>query len=737
MHDEGHLRGATLRRPMNETFDVVIVGSGPAGATVAWELAQRGARCAVVEAGPWRDPDSFPLGGFEAMAELYRDMGASVVVGGALMPYVQGRMVGGSSPINGAICWRTPRDVHEAWCAADGALRDALPWDALERHTDRIEARLNVRPTDPAVAGPKNDLLARGAEALGLEHRPIRRNVQGCEGLGRCLQGCPRGHKRSVDATLLRDALQLGATVLSDTEVQAILVEGGRAVGVEALTEGGARVRLLARHAVVLAASAVQTPALLLRSGVTHGPVGHHFQCHPGVSLAGRFPQPIRMWEGATQGHEVIGLRHEGLKFEALGFGPSLLAGRLDGVGRAFSANLEQLDRWLDWGVAVRATAQGRVRLVRGRAVVQFTPSAEDVRRFRRGVRVMGEMMFAAGAEEVLPGIKGFDARVTGLDPLKRLEADGPTRPSAYKAAITHMFGTARMGSDPERSVVRPDFRHHTVAALYVADSSVFPTNLGVNPQIPIMAMAALCAARVARQVPVSPRVNGVKRPHLNGSSHRRAAPATPIAAAQLPLFPDAPAPDPERQPDPLTLADLMRMTPPQLERIMRRGHPIPREQLDDTRYLGVDLSLPPLMRRLLWHTFSKTFHRDPATDVLRGWNIRLVQLGVDAPIVPMTDRRGRPVTFGHYHVADAANERFPSGWRGADYLNYGCAGNPLYDPARFTASPLVAVNPGSAKLLLGQEVFRLGQSLLSAPLYWALQYEGPLREVIPPPNLR
>jgi choline dehydrogenase-like flavoprotein len=79
-----------------------------------------------------------------------------------------------------------------------------------------------------------------------------------------------------------------------------------------------------------------------------------------------------------------------------------------------------------------------------------------------------------------------------------QFEAEGSLTPNDYTMSMTHLFGTARMGSDPERSVVRTDFSHHTTEALYVADSSVFPGNLGVNPQIAIMALADLCAERVA-----------------------------------------------------------------------------------------------------------------------------------------------------------------------------------------------------------------------------------------------
>jgi len=311
------------------------------------------------------------------------------------------------------------------------------------------------------------------------------------------MQGCPHGYKQSVDATFLADAMARGATVLSSVEIRHIDRRGHRADGVIGRAEGGGTVRLRARRAVVLAASAVQTPVLLMRSGLRHGPVGENFQCHPGVSMAGRFREPVRMWEGATQGHEVVGLRHEGLKFEVLGFDLTVLAARLEGVGSEFARSIADMAHWLDWGVAVRAEARGRVRSVLGQTIVTYSPTARDVQQFRRGLRVMGEMMFAAGAEDVAPGVRGFAPRLSAPSALAELESNGPRRAAAYTAAITHMFGTCRMGSAPATNVVRPDFRHHAVESLYIADSSVFPTNLGVNPQIPIMALATLCARRI------------------------------------------------------------------------------------------------------------------------------------------------------------------------------------------------------------------------------------------------
>ncbi len=185
----------------------------------------------------------------------------------------------------------------------------------------------------------------------------------------------------------------------------------------------------------------------------------------------------------------------------------------------------------------------------------------------------------------------------------------------------------------------------------------------------------------------------------------------------------------------PLTLQALMTMNAAQLHRVLGRGHPLDLDALAGRQYLGVDLSMPEIGRRLLWHTFRKTFHRDPDTGLLRGWNVRMEQRGVDGPAIPMRDRSGRARTFGHYRVRGTEGLSFPKGWAGAHCLDYGAGGNPAWDLARLGMTPLVAVNAGSQDLLLGWEVFRVRGRWLPMPLYWALQAQGPLDEIAPVPR--
>lgn len=164
------------------------------------------------------------------------------------------------------------------------------------------------------------------------------------------------------------------------------------------------------------------------------------------------------------------------------------------------------------------------------------------------------------------------------------------------------------------------------------------------------------------------------------------------------------------------------------LHAIVQRGLPLDLDAIADTAYTGIDLSMPAWFHKLMWKSFRKTFHRDPRTGVIRGWNVKVQQTGWDRPPAPKLDGKGRPITFGHYEVRPAAGSRFPRGWQGGHYLDYRVAGNRFLDwPARAGYCPLVSVNEGDSELLLGWEVFHVAGTAIPLNDYWVLKREGPL----------
>ncbi|MCC6213846.1 MAG: GMC family oxidoreductase [Polyangiaceae bacterium] len=491
------------RDVVDDVADVVIVGSGAAGATAARVLVDAGLDVIVLEEGP--DPRRHALRSdmYTSMKRTWRGLGMQAAEGRAFTPVLQGRCVGGTTFVNGAIIHRMPEVVHRAWEAEHG-LAGVLPYAELERIWDTLDRELSVAPAPEEVLGENNRLLREGLHRLGVTGNEIRRNVRGCRGSAHCNQGCPTGAKQSMTVTYVPRAVAGGARVYAECEATRVMVSGARATGVVGrfASRGGARgpaMRARARRAVLLAASAIQTPLLLAASGVGRrsGLVGARLQAHPGAGVVAVFDRPVRPWFGATQGYESTHYYAERMKFEAVGMPLEFAAARFPGVGPAGMRELGEHAHTAIWGVQVRARAHGSV----GRGLfgtrVRYDMTDDDLQVLRLGIRRLCEVGFAAGAREVWPGVHGVPEAIRSLDELAPLERIPPD-PRRFHCIMAHLFGTAVMGRHASTSVVAPSFETHELAGLHVVDSSVFPTNLGVNPQHTICSIAWLAAERLA-----------------------------------------------------------------------------------------------------------------------------------------------------------------------------------------------------------------------------------------------
>ena len=202
---------------------------------------------------------------------------------------------------------------------------------------------------------------------------------------------------------------------------------------------------------------------------------------------------------GATQGAESIAFRAtDRIKFETIGMPPEAAAARVPFVGAEFSRRLAQFGNVGVWVANIRMKAEGTVDTQwDGRDRVRFTPTPEDMASVKKALTTIAHLFLDAGAREVWPGVYGAPPAITSHDQVKAIE-ESSLDPRAYSFVATHLFGASRMGPDPRTSAVGLDFATHEARALYVVDSSIFPTNLGVNPQHSIMALARMAAIRLA-----------------------------------------------------------------------------------------------------------------------------------------------------------------------------------------------------------------------------------------------
>ena len=480
--------------------DAVIVGSGPGGAAAARELTLRGMSVVLLEEGP---PKSrFARNYATAMRHHMQEGGAMVATGTGYLPIAAGRGIGGGSLINSAIAWRAPDAVLDAWTPLLG--HDRFGARAMAPVYDALWEMLGIGVNRVEVMGRNNAIVVEGAAKLGIEGGYLERATPGCVGCGVCYYGCPTQGKASVNLNLVADAVAGGARIQADCKVDVIEVEGDRAVGVRGRLQDpdtrawGGTVRVRATH-IVIAAGGVGTPRLLHHAGLAArlGPaVGEGLHLHPGSAVLGFHPEPVELWKGATQGAYFHPPDLPGVLPHSFSAPPEACLAAMEAVGPRLKEGIARMRHLCGLVVMVSDTGTGTVRAwPDGRARISYTFAEDDIRRIRAGMVWSARVLLAGGVTEIFAPVHGL-GRMDSAEEMERRLAMKDF--AAFTLYASHPMSSCRMGADPATSVVRPDGRAHTVENLWIADSSVFPTSLGVNPSITTMALAALIARGIA-----------------------------------------------------------------------------------------------------------------------------------------------------------------------------------------------------------------------------------------------
>lgn len=514
--------------------DVAIVGSGAGGGVIAARLAAAGRSVVVLEAGPFVSEPEMPRDELAAFDRLYLNHGFNVSWDASIMT-MAGAGVGGGTVVNWMTCIPVPDTIRREWAALHGI--DGFDTSEVDADLAELERELHVGPVlDPP---PKDAFVERGCAALGIDVAATRRNSDGCGNCAGCTFGCRRGAKQSGLRVHLGEAWRHGARIVADAMVTRVIVEGGRATGVEASVrvDGVERPLVVRAPQVALAAGALRSPWVLLRSGLDHGATGRHLRLHPVGVIAAFLDQEVRMWEGPLQGvrsleglqtwtaRAVSGAIHDrapatgSFVVESAPGTPGLLALVLPWEGRAgFDATMRRASRIAPLIGIVRDQGSGRVRIARsGRPRIDYLVAAEDREALRQAMLASARIAWAGGARELVAvgtppvwlhaGSRAGDDRERRFGAfLARLEGFdfGPNRGTVVSA---HQMGSVRAGADPSGypcdpwgRVRSPEARRggdRVVPGLYVGDASLFPTAIGVNPMITTM----LWARRVARTV--------------------------------------------------------------------------------------------------------------------------------------------------------------------------------------------------------------------------------------------
>jgi len=482
--------------------DVVVVGSGAGGAVTAYELARSGAKVVVLEAGPHIASSAFQEHAATALETLYEDHGNQVNTTGDL-PILQGRCVGGSTVVNGAVCFRVPDQVLQNWAENHGL--DNLSPESLAPYFERVERNLSIHQNEPHEVNYNGRLLIEGAKKVGIPAAPISRNIKDCALTGHCISGCKTDRKQSMLVTYLPWASELGARILSGTRAEGFEISNRRVTAVNAVaTDASGKTKPVRIEAglVVVAAGAVQTPLLFQKNkiGNSSGEVGRNFACHPSLAVFGEHDKDIYAWVGSTltaQAGDFENPLSGGYLVEAGMVGPMITSTWIDGgIGRNFVEFMENSKKFQAAVTLIHDHNIGRVYLDGGHKRIEYDLDDRDFESMREALRGTAQIYFAAGARRVyLPTTR----RVTieSADEIDSVINSLTNGKHLYRMTSYHPQGTMRMGADPTRSVVAPDGRCHDLDNVYVPDASLFPSSLLVNPQVTVYTMASYISDRI------------------------------------------------------------------------------------------------------------------------------------------------------------------------------------------------------------------------------------------------
>ncbi|MFV1981346.1 MAG: GMC family oxidoreductase N-terminal domain-containing protein, partial [Rhodothermia bacterium] len=476
--------------------DIIIIGSGAGAAIVASGILreQPDRSIVMIERGDYVPPSEMNDDEIDMLSKMYAD-GALQLSRDFNFQVLQGSCVGGTTVINNAVCFDLPDEVLETWNNPTG-LNAGLPKPQIDQSHKNVRSLVSS-PRQPAdILNPGAQPFIKGIRAMNLDAQPnefeiVEAHIQNCYGCGYCNIGCRYGKKLSMlDKVLpkIQSEHPGQLRIIAGCTALKLRKTGKRITRVECKFSNGKRINVEG-NVVVVAAGAVSSSILLLKSGLGGNQTGKHLSFNMGSPLTGIFKDVQNSYAGLQISHYLKREPSQGYLIETWFNPPVAQALTMPGWSSDHFNNMLRYDRMSSLGVLVPTASNGEVRAagVFGRDI-KYKPKAADLEKLAEGLILAGTIFLEGGAESVMPHTIEY------LEWTDRSQLDELRSIVLQEGAITlgtgHPQGGNIICANAAGGVVDPECRVHGIDNLYITDASVFPSAIGVNPQMTVMALA-------------------------------------------------------------------------------------------------------------------------------------------------------------------------------------------------------------------------------------------------------
>jgi len=504
-----------------ENADVCVIGSGAAGAILATKLAESGKSVVIIESGGYYDGESMNQREIDMIPLLWKNGGANFTSDLGI-PIAQGSCLGGSTVINDAVCFRIPPMVIEQWQKMGVSIQES-DWDAAN---NEVSKRINVTKVREDELNENAKRLRLACRALKIDGKPITKHwenerncgpsitdptLKSCVQCGFCHLGCHYDTKQSMLVTYIHDGLHKTQSyhVYCNCRAEKITYRDGVADGVDGIfvDESGNekfRIRVNAK-VVIVSAGSIASSNLLQKSLIGGANVGKGLALHPAPFVIGHFDDEIHGNRGIPMSytcHEfgvTNGVKTGGFLIESIFLPVFQMALAIPAFGAQHVQMMSDYSHYAMAGIMVRDESTGTIsKTFNDRPKIDYSVSKRTLDDIAHGMEILARLWFSIGATHLLTSHSDYSV-IQSVNQIEHFVEAIKKKPNSLMLGSAHPQGGNRMGDDPNLCVVNSDCHVHGFENLYVCDASVFPTALGVNPQLTVMALAMITAKKIIK----------------------------------------------------------------------------------------------------------------------------------------------------------------------------------------------------------------------------------------------